>query len=91
EYFGLKDLSDLPTLEDFQEELLGESDPTPQAEFSFGPGEGAGTADPEAPGEPGPAAEEAPGNGTGESNGDEPETEPRASLKEDEADAPGRR
>ncbi len=35
EYFGLKDLSDLPTLEDLQEELGGESDASTQAEMDF--------------------------------------------------------
>lgn len=35
EYFGLKDLSDLPTLEDLQEELAGEPDASVQAEMDF--------------------------------------------------------
>jgi segregation and condensation protein B len=35
EYFGLKDLSDLPTLEDLQDELLGEEDASVQAEMNF--------------------------------------------------------
>lgn len=35
EYFGLKDLSDLPTLEDLQEELGGDSDVSTQAEMDF--------------------------------------------------------
>lgn len=35
EYFGLKDLSDLPTLEDLQEELSGDSDSSVQAEMDF--------------------------------------------------------
>jgi len=35
EYFGLKDLSDLPTLEDLQVELGGESDSSAQAEMDF--------------------------------------------------------
>lgn len=34
EYFGLKDLSDLPTLEDFKEELAGEQDTQTQIEFA---------------------------------------------------------
>ncbi len=35
EYFGLKDLSDLPTLEDLQEELGGDSGASTQAEMDF--------------------------------------------------------
>jgi segregation and condensation protein B len=35
EYFGLKDLSDLPTLEDLQDELSGDSDTSAQAEMDF--------------------------------------------------------
>ncbi len=35
EYFGLKDLSDLPTLEDLQDELSGESDVSSQTEMDF--------------------------------------------------------
>lgn len=35
EYFGLKDLSDLPTLEDLQEELAGELETSSQAEMDF--------------------------------------------------------
>lgn len=35
EYFGLKDLADLPTLEDLQEELLGELENNVQEEMDF--------------------------------------------------------
>jgi segregation and condensation protein B len=35
EYFGLKDLSDLPTLEDLQDELSGEADASVQSEMNF--------------------------------------------------------
>ena len=35
DYFGLKDLSDLPTLEDLQEELSGEGDTSAQGEIDF--------------------------------------------------------
>ncbi len=38
EYFGLKDLSDLPTLEDLKEELEGD-DPPLQAQIEFATGE----------------------------------------------------
>lgn len=41
EYFGLKDLSELPTLEDLGEgELLGESDPAEQTQLPFEDGTG---------------------------------------------------
>ncbi len=36
EYFGLRDLTELPTLEDFSEEIQGE-DASPQAEIPFEP------------------------------------------------------
>ncbi len=38
EYFGLKDLADLPTLEDLQEELSGELESNVQEEIDFNPG-----------------------------------------------------
>ena len=38
EYFGLKDLSDLPTLEDLKEELDGD-DPPLQTQIEFAAGE----------------------------------------------------
>ena len=38
EYFGLKDLSDLPTLEDLKEELEGD-DPPLQTQIEFATGE----------------------------------------------------
>ncbi|GJL79474.1 MAG: hypothetical protein NPINA01_24630 [Nitrospinaceae bacterium] len=37
EYFGLKDLSDLPTLEDIREELSGDADDSGQTEMTFDP------------------------------------------------------
>ncbi|MGP0629945.1 SMC-Scp complex subunit ScpB [Nitrospina sp. 32_T5] len=47
EYFGLRDLSELPTLEDFSEEIEGEDTPQ-QGELSFGSGGGEnGSATPE--------------------------------------------
>ena len=39
EYFGLRDLSEMPTLEDFNEELEGQVEPE-QGELSFDPGGG---------------------------------------------------
>lgn len=42
EYFGLRDLSELPTLEDFKEELSGEADSPTQTEIDFEEGAPAG-------------------------------------------------
>lgn len=60
EYFGLKDLTELPTLEDFSEEIQGEN-VSPQAEILFEPS--AEDSSPEAAqGSPGDSAENLPGN-----------------------------
>ncbi len=63
EYFALKDLSDLPTLEDMKDELFGEGEASPQTEMTFDGsagetqlegGIGVGFADAEAPDDPSP-------------------------------------
>jgi len=55
EYFGLRDLSELPTLEDFSEEIEGEEEPQ-QGELSFGAGVAAN--DPAAPAAEPPASDD---------------------------------
>lgn len=79
EYFGLRDLSDLPTLEDFKEDVLEGPDETRDVEAGPADVESAGDAETEAAGD---ATGEAPSTGGEEPAVQDLEVEPPPSPRE---------